>query len=158
MKLIKPHGGVLVNREVEGAERQQLMSRCANLRRLQLDARASADVEMIATGAYSPLTGFMDSANYKSVLDGMCLADGTPWSMPITLAASAEAAKPLRAGEDVALFQQEHLLGVLQLAEKFTYDKRTEAQSIYRTTDEAHPGVRALYAQGDWLLAGKITL
>src|SRR5215831_17144426 len=156
MKLIKAHGGYLVNREVEGLERQHLIDEAVSLRRLQLDARASADLEMIATGAYSPLTGFMDSWNYRSVLDRMCLADGTPWSMPITLAASAEEAEPLRVGEKVALYQQEHLLGVLHLAEKFTYDKRTEAQTVYRTTEEAHPGVRALYAQGDWLLAGKI--
>src|SRR5215831_16878975 len=158
MKLIKPHGGSLVNREAVGPERLRLIDEARGLRRLQLDAKAVADVEMIATGAYSPLTGFMDSPNYESVLSHMYLADGTVWSLPITLAANAAEVEQLREGEDVALYQQEHLLGVLHLTEKFTYDKEAEAQSVYRTTDAAHPGVRALYAQGDWLLAGKITL
>jgi len=141
-----------------GPERLRLIDEARGLRRLQLDAKAVADVEMIATGAYSPLTGFMDSPNYESVLSHMYLADGTVWSLPITLAANAAEVEQLREGEDVALYQQEHLLGVLHLTEKFTYDKEAEAQSVYRTTDAAHPGVRALYAQGDWLLAGKITL
>ena len=126
--------------------------------RLRLGPRAIADLELIATGAYSPLEGFMDSRTYKSVLGPMRLLDGTPWSIPITLAVSNEEARQIHEGEDVALYQEQELLGVLHLAEKFTYDKRIEARLVYRTTDEAHPGVRALYDQGDWLLGGKISL
>jgi sulfate adenylyltransferase len=158
MKLIKPHGGKLVNKEVTGAERRRLINRAVEMPRLQLSARAISDLEMIATGAYSPLEGFMDSGNYKSVLSRVRLADGTAWSIPITLAVSDEQVKRLREGHDVALYQEEHLLGVLHLIEKFSYDKNVEAQSVYQTTAEAHPGVRALYAQGDWLLAGTVSL
>ena len=158
MKLIKPHGGKLINREVSGPERQRLIDASAEMPRLQLSARAISDLEMIALGAYSPLEGFMNSCNYRSVLSRMRLVDGTAWSIPITLAATDEQVKRLREGHDVALYQEEHLLGVLHLIEKFTYDKNVEAQSVYRTTDEAHPAVRALYAQGDWLLAGNISL
>ena len=158
MKLIKPHGGDLVNREVFGPERRRMIDASARLPGLRLGPRAIADLEMIATGAYSPLAGFMDSRTYQSVLSRMRLPDGIPWSIPITLPVSDEEAARLREGEDVALYEGEHLLGVLHLDEKFTYEKRVEAQLVYRTTDEGHPGVRALYQQGDWLLAGKISL
>lgn len=158
MTLIKPHGGKLINREVTGRERQRLIDGSADMPRLQLGARAISDLEMIAVGAYSPLEGFMDSCNYKSVLSRMRLADGTPWSIPITLSVTDEQANRLREGEDVALYEAEHLLAVLHLTEKFTYDKDVEAQSVYQTTAEAHAGVRALYAQGDWLLAGRVSL
>lgn len=158
MKLITPHGGKLINNEVTGPERQRLIAASAEMPRLQLSARAISDLELIALGSYSPLEGFMDSWDYRSVLGRMRLADGTVWSIPITLAVTDEQSKRLREGEDVALYQEEYLLGVLHLIEKFTYDKKVEAQSVYQTTDEAHPGVRALHAQGDWLLAGKVSL
>lgn len=158
MKLVTAHGGKLVNREVNGSERDRLIEASNGLRRLQLDLRAIADLEMIAVGAYSPLEGFMDSSNYKSVLSRKRLADGTAWSMPITLAVSEEESGPLSEGADVALFQEKHFLGVLHLTEKFTYDKKVEAQLAYGTTEAAHPGVRAVYDQGDWLLGGKISL
>lgn len=158
MKLVTAHGGKLVNREVNGSERDRLIAASNGLRRLQLDLRAIADLEMIAVGAYSPLEGFMDSSNYKSVLSRKRLADGTVWSMPITLAVSEEESGPLSEGADVALFQEKHFLGVLHLTEKFIYDKKVEAQLAYGTTEAAHPGVRAVYDQGDWLLGGKISL
>ncbi len=158
MKLVTPHGGQLKNREVEGLERQRLIDGAARLSRLQVGARVIADLEMIATGGYSPLEGFMNSSDYKSVLDHMRLADGTPWSIPITLPVSNEEAVRLREGEDAALYQNTHLLALLHLTEKFEYDKEFEARAVYRTRDDAHPGVQALYAQGDWLLAGKISL
>jgi ATP sulphurylase len=126
--------------------------------RLELNARAISDLEMIAIGAYSPLEGFMGEADYHAVVHNMRLANGKVWSIPVILPVSTEQATRLHPGRDVALHQGEHLLGVLHLAEKFTYDKRLEAQLVYRTTDEAHPGVRVLYDQGDWLLGGRITL
>ena len=152
------HGGVLINREVDESERQELIDESARMPRLQLGARAVADLEMIATGAYSPLEGFMDSRNYESVLNRMRLANGLPWSIPITLPISDEEAIQLQEGKDVALCHEDYFLAVLHLTEKFTYNKEVEARSVYGTTDDAHPGVRALYAQGNWLVAGQISL
>jgi sulfate adenylyltransferase len=126
--------------------------------RLQLNGRAISDLELIAIGAYSPLEGFLDYANYHSVLRYMRLANGAPWTIPITLSVSTRQASRLRERTEVALYDEEHLLGVLHLTEKFSYDKQTEGQSVYRTVEEAHPGVRALYTQGDWLLGGRISL
>jgi sulfate adenylyltransferase len=88
----------------------------------------------------------------------MRLASGAPWTIPITLSVSDKQADQLRERSDVALYQGDHLLAVLHLAEKFTYDKQAEAQNVYGTTDDAHPGVRAIYDQGDWLLGGRISL
>jgi sulfate adenylyltransferase len=126
---------------------------------LRLNTREISDLEMIANGAFSPLEGFLNESDYRSVRSNMRLANGTAWSIPVTLSVTREKASELREGHDIALYQgADHLLGVLHLEEKYTYDKGREAELVYRTTDEAHPGVRALYAQGEFLLGGKISL
>jgi sulfate adenylyltransferase len=158
MKLIQPHGGVLVNCEVKGRERDQLMRATSGLPRLQLNARQISELLLIATGAYSPLEGFMGEADYREVVSSMRLANGVAWPMPITLAVSSNDAWRLLIKKDVALYQDHLLLGVLHLEQKYTYDKAREAELVFRTTDLAHPGVQALYNQGDWLLGGRISL
>jgi sulfate adenylyltransferase len=158
MKLITPHGGTLVNREVTGRGRDQLMRAASEFPKLQLNARQISDLMMIATGAYSPIDGFMGEADYKSVVANMRLANGVVWPLPITLAVSGEEAKRLRVKKDVALYHDHLLLGVLHLSEKYSYGKMRQAELVYRTTDPAHPGVHALYNEGEWLLGGQITL
>ena len=158
MKLIDPHGGVLVNREITGRERDQLMRAASEMPRLQLNARQISDLVMIATGAYSPIEGFMCEADYRSVVSNMHLANGVAWPIPITLAVSGGEAKRLRVKKDVALYQDHLLLGVLHLAEKYSYGKTRQAEFVYRTTDPKHPGVQGLYEQGEWLLGGRISL
>ena len=158
MKLIKPHGGKLVNREVSGRAREGLVQAAMDMPVLRLKAREVAELEMIATGAYSPLEGFMDRSDYAGVCARMRLAGGVVWPIPITLSITNEQARTFRRFEDIALYQEDHLLGILHLADKYRYDKEREAELVYRTTDADHPGVRALYNQGDWLLGGKISL
>ncbi len=158
MRLISPHGGALVNREVAGTEREQLLEAAKKFPALRLSARAVADLELIATGGYSPLEGFLGEADYLSVRDWMQLTNGVAWPLPITLSVTKEQADVLRVGRDVALYQGEHLLGILHLAEKYVRDREREAEQVYRTTDAAHPGVRAIYSEGEWLLGGRISL
>src|SRR6267142_725744 len=158
MKLIKPHGGKLVDREVTGPERDRLIQAAVDMPALRLNARDVSELEMISTGAYSPLEGFLDRSDYNSVLVRMRLANDVAWPIPVTLSITNEEANTFRQFEDVALYQDDHLLAILHLAEKYRYDKEREAELVYRTTDAAHPGVRALYNQGDWLLGGKISL
>ena len=158
MKLISPHGGTLINREVTGPERERLVNASIAMPALHLNAREVSDLEMIATGAYSPLEGFLNPSDYASVCANMRLANGIAWPIPITLSVTDEQASSFRQFEDLVLYQGDHLLGILHLAEKYRYDKVREAELIYRTTDSAHPGVSALYSQGDWLLGGKISL
>src|SRR5882724_8719523 len=158
MKLISPHGGTLISREVTGSERERLINASLAMPALHLNAREVSDLEMIATGAYSPLEGFLNPSDYSSVCTNMRLANGIAWPIPITLSASDEQVSSFRQFEDLALYQGDHLLAILHLAEKYRYDKVREAELIYRTTDSAHPGVNALYSQGEWLLGGKISL
>jgi sulfate adenylyltransferase len=157
MRLISPHGGTLFNREVTGLRREELIQASAEMPPLQLNGREISDLEMIATGAFSPLEGFLCQSDYRSVRANMRLANGIAWPIPVTLSVTDEEAMLLREGE-VALYQGDHLLGVLHLAEKYTYDKGREAELVYRTNDLAHPGVRFLYNQGEWLLGGKVSL
>jgi ATP sulfurylase len=136
-----------------------MLARAAELPRIVLSRRVLSDLELIAVGAYSPLTGFMTRADYESVIEAMRLADGTVWPIPITLPVTEEQARELREGSEIALVEpDDRIVAVLELREKFRYDKLREARQVYRTTDEDHPGVARLFAQGDVLLGGPVHL
>jgi sulfate adenylyltransferase len=154
---IPAHGGELIDLTIAGEERQALRERAASLPLLRLSARTLSDLELLANGGYSPLRGFMGRSDYESVVESMRLASGLPWSIPVTLAVSADESKELSEGDEVALADEDgDVLAVLELAEKFDYDKKREARQVYRTEDEEHPGVAAVYRQGDVLLAGPV--
>jgi sulfate adenylyltransferase len=105
----------------------------------------------------SPLTGFMRQEDYESVLKDMRLKNGLIWSIPMTLPVSKALAADLRLGEKLALVEPAgKILGMMKLEEKYSYDKEREAREVYRTTDEAHPGVARLFKQGEVVLAGEI--
>jgi sulfate adenylyltransferase len=157
MTAIAPHGGKLVNRIVDAASREAYAKEAAGLTVVTLNERQVSDVEMIAIGGFSPLEGFMGKADYEGVVTKMHLASGLPWSIPVTLAVDDATAASIKDGQDVALADSTgKLLAILHVSEKFAYDKKREAELVYRTTDEAHPGVAAVYAQGDTCLAGPI--
>jgi sulfate adenylyltransferase len=113
---------------------------------------------MMAVGAFSPLDGFMCEEDYRSVVNHMHLADGTLWPIPITLAVPENLARSITPGSEVALIDDEsgELMGTLEVREKFRYDKKKEAAKVFRTEDEAHPGVSKVYAQHEWLIGGPV--
>jgi sulfate adenylyltransferase len=114
---------------------------------------------MIAIGAMSPLTGFMEQSDYQSVVDTMHLANGLPWTIPVTLSVEEAVAAPLKEGSLVRLDDSNgRFIGVLELTQKYRYDKEREAVNVYRTDDDNHPGVKVVYQQGDVHLAGPIWL
>ena len=154
--LIAPHGGTLVNRIVEGSERDALAAKAAALPGVELNGFALSDVEMIAIGGFSPLQGFMNRADYERVVAERRLKNGTVWSIPVTLAVSAAQAKELKG--DVALTSQGQVVAILHLEEAYTPDKTKEAQEVFKTTEAAHPGVARLQAIGDTYLGGKISV
>jgi sulfate adenylyltransferase len=124
-----------------------------------LDERAFSDLVMIAIGGFSPLQGFMDQADYDAVVSDMRLANRLPWAIPVTLSVSEAVAEPLREGSLVRLDDPSgRFVGVLELTQKYTYDKRREAIQVYRTEDENHPGVKVVYDQGSVNLAGPVWL
>ncbi len=156
---IPAHGGQLVNRIATPEQKEVFISKAEFLPRVQLDQRAVSDLEMIAIGGFSPLTGFMNQQDYDRVVAEMRLANGTVWSIPITLSVSEEVAASLTEGGLVRLDNPEgRFIGVLELSQKYRYDKKREAINVYRTDDEKHPGVQVVYNQGPVNLAGDIWL
>jgi sulfate adenylyltransferase len=156
---IPPHGGILINRIATLDQRQDFLDKANSLPRLQLSDRALSDVQMIAIGAYSPLTGFMEEADYKSVVKNMRLANGLPWAVPVTLPVSEEIGNSLEEGTMIRLDSpQGEFIGILQLTQKYRYNKEEEAINVYRTDDLKHPGVAVLDQQGPINLAGQILL
>ena len=155
--LIAPHGGELVTNMAGESERAELQERARSLPQVQVGSRQLADLEMLAIGAYSPLGGFMNKADYLGSVNDMHLSNGLPWSVPITLSTTSEQAAPLHEGSQIALVNaQGTLQAVMIIEEKFGYDKQLEASQVYRTTDESHPGVNVVYQQGDVLLGGPV--
>lgn len=156
---IAPHGMQLINRIATPEQRQEFLAKADDLPRVQLDERAVSDLEMIAIGAFSPLTGFMAQADYDRVVADMRLANGLPWSIPITLSVEDAIASSLTEGSLIRLDDPSgKFIGVLELTEKYRYDKTTEAINVYRTDDAKHPGVQVVYNQGEINLAGPIWL
>jgi sulfate adenylyltransferase len=154
---IPPHGGILINRFVPEAQRAAVAEQAATLPKIALNARQISDLELIAIGAASPLTGFMSQADYESVVHKMQLANGLPWTIPITLAVTPEQAAALAPGSQAALTDETgRLLAVLTVRDTYSYDQKVEAEKVYRTTEEAHPGVAALYAQPETLVGGDV--
>ena len=156
-QLIAPHGGELVLNMASEAEQVDLQERARGLPAVTVGSRQMADLEMLAIGAYSPLSGFMKRADYLGVVNDMHLENGLPWSVPITLSVTSEQAASLKEGSQVALMDEYATLqAVMLVEEKYGYDKQREASKVYRTTEEAHPGVKVVYQQGDVLLGGPV--
>jgi sulfate adenylyltransferase len=156
---IQPHGRTLIDRVLTGAAGAEARAIAANAPRVTLSEVGMADLEMIAIGAYSPLTGFLGRADYERVVNQMRLADGTLWSIPITLPVSESRAEMLHEGQPVGLYAPDgRLVGLLELRERYTYDQIHEAEQVYRTAAPEHPGVARLFRQGPVLLGGDVWL
>lgn len=157
--LIAPHGGNLVNRIAPPAEKEEFLEQAEHLPRIQLDERATSDLVMIAIGGFSPLHGFMEQPDYESVVENMRLTNSLPWSIPVTLSVSEEVAEPLKEGSWIRLDDPSgQFIGVLELRQKYRYNKAHEAINVYKTDDHNHPGVKVVYEQGAINLAGPIWL
>ncbi len=154
-----PHGGKLINRILRGKDREMAELKAKELRKISLTSREVSDLEMIATGAMSPLEGFMCKDDYHSVVDTMRLTNGLPWSLPVTLAVSQETADSLALKEEVALVDAHgHALAILTVEDIFNHDKEKESVEAYKTDSPEHPGVKYLYEVGPVLIGGKINL
>ncbi|BDG60066.1 sulfate adenylyltransferase [Caldinitratiruptor microaerophilus] len=157
--LVPPHGGTLVDRVLRGDALCAARERVRHLPAVRLDPVRTADLECITTGVFSPLDGFMDRAQYDSVLEHMHLPDGLPWTLPVTLPVPVGLATTLRPGAEVALVGPEgRPLGLMQVREAFSYDPEREARRVFGTCDPAHPGVARLRRQPEVYLAGPVWL
>ena len=157
--LIAPHGGELINRLATSEEKQEFLAQADSLPRVQLDKRATSDLVMIAIGGFSPISGFMGENDYLGVVKDMRLSNGLPWSVPVTLSVTSEVAEPLEIDSLIRLDDPNgEFVGVLQLSQKYSYDKKLETENVYRTTEDKHPGVKVVYDQGEINLAGPVWL
>lgn len=153
----RPHGGRLIHRVLEGAERENALERAQKLPKVQLNARQLSDAELIGIGAFSPLEGFMGERDYRSVVTRGRLANNLPWTMPVTLAVTHEVAKSVARTNEVALTDgQGRIVAVMELEEVFEFDRNEEAQKTLLTTSDTHPGVQYLAGVGDRCLAGPL--
>ena len=157
--LVPPHGnGGLRPLQLEGEALVGELRRARTLRPLRVTSREKGDIVMLGIGGFTPLSGFMTRADWQSVCDEMRTADGVFWPIPITLSVDSATGDAIAIGEDVALMDPDDgaLLAVLSVTERYRIDKAHECQSVFRTTDAEHPGVRVVMQQGDVNLAGPV--
>lgn len=153
--LIPPYGGELVDLLAGGEERESIMSRATLLPRLQLTQRNLCDLELLATGAFSPLKKFMGRADYLSVLDSMRLADGTLFPIPITLPVAPN--PNISEGAEIALADEHNdLLAIMRVEEIFEWNREEEAKAAYGTADPRHPLVAEMENWGELCISGEI--
>jgi len=156
---IEPHGGRLVDRVVRAEERQERLREAAEMPQVALGARTLSNLEMISTGVFSPLEGFMDRETYESVVEDMRLPNELVWTLPVTLPVDEGRAGELREDSEIALVDAAgEPVATMRLRDRYRYDREREASLVYRTTDREHPGVAALYRREDVLLGGEVTL
>jgi sulfate adenylyltransferase len=155
---IAPHGGTLVDLLVPEVDRDKLADEARHFPKVVVNARELSDLEMLAVGALSPLTGFQGEAECRSILDTMHLVSGLAWTIPVTLSLSDEEAKRIGGAEAVTLLAAEDAepLAILEISELFRRDREREAQVVFGTQDVAHPGVQALREAGDLCAAGEL--
>ncbi len=160
MSPIEPHGGTLVNRIISAERVEQELQASRSLPKVFLDAREMSDLEMIGIGAMSPLTGFMNRADYQRCIDEMRLNSGQVWSLPVTLSIDKEKQSELLDSEKAVLVDEQtgRQVGIINIGDIYPYEKQVEAAKVFRTTDQHHPGVRALYDQREYLVGGDVWL
>lgn len=152
MSLPKPHGGVLVSAYEPNYDATAIE------KTILLDAVAYSDLELIGIGLFSPLTGFLGKADYEAVVESMRLSNGNVWSVPVTLPVSEEIAIGLKSGEQARLQYGGETVGVITVTDVYEPNLSKEAREVYKTEEEAHPGVKRLYERGDYYVGGDIIL
>lgn len=149
-----PHGGQLVNRLAKTADD----SRLSGIKKvIRVDKWTLSDIECLAIGAFSPLTGFLGEEDYHSVVEKMRLADGTVWPLPVTLAIDAFGNDDIQLGDRILLQGDDgEDYAILRVESCYLPDKTREAELVFRTVDLAHPGVKKLFEKPDLYVGGAV--
>ena len=158
-KLVNPHGSdELKTLLLEGDALAAEKARAETLPKVMISSREVGDVIMMGIGGFTPLDGFMTHADWQGVCDGMKMANGLFWPIPITLSTDTSVADGLSLGQDVALVDAEsnEIMATMTVTEKYSVDKAHECMMVFKTTDLEHPGVKMVMAQGDVNLAGPV--
>src|SRR5688572_29505425 len=156
---ISPHGGALELRMAAKEEAESLKTEAASLPTIEAGSRrVLSDLELLAVGAVSPNRGFMTEADYTSVVNEMRLANGLPWSLPITISATEDELKNLEVGKRAAIVHEGTPVAIIDIEDIYSYDAKDEAEKSYKTTEDKHPGVAHIYAQGPKYIGGEVTV
>jgi sulfate adenylyltransferase len=158
-KLVNPHGGGdLKPLLLEGDALKAELEKAKGLTQVKMSSRETGDVIMMGIGGFTPLDGFMTKGDWQGVCDGMKMANGLFWPIPITLSTDQATADSIKDGDEVALINAEsdEIMATMTVTEKYAIDKDHECMMVYKTTDDEHPGVKMVKAQGDVNLAGAI--
>ena len=154
-RLISPYGGRLVNLLTDGEERRKLLQRAKGLPSVQISIRSVCDLELMATGAFSPLDRFMGERDYRMVLSDMRMADGTLMPLPVTL--PIDSVDGLEVGAEVVLRSPTNdILAVMLLEELYVWDRDAECIAVLGTTDSRHPLVSEMHGWGHYLASGPL--
>ena len=159
MALVNPHGGGnLRPLLLEGQALQAELARARSLPKVKVSSREKGDIIMLGIGGFTPLEGFMTHADWQGVCDGMKMANGLFWPIPITLSTDTATATGFHTGGDIALIDPEDdsILATMKVTEKYSINKAHECATVFKTTDSEHPGVKMVMDQGDVNLAGPI--
>jgi sulfate adenylyltransferase len=151
-----PHGGTLVDLRVEDGRAAAIAADAETLPGWELTRRQRCDLELLATGGFSPLRTFHDRADYESVCVRMRLATGELWPIPVTLDLPEHIVEAAQAAGGLALRARGADVAVLRMTEAWRPDRQAEAQSVFGTTDPGHPGVQALLRSHDWYVSGDL--
>lgn len=157
--LVPPHGGgELKSLLLESSDLQAEIKRAQSLTKVNISSREAGDLIMLGIGGFTPLEGFMTHADWQGVCDGMKMANGLFWPIPITLSTDQSTADAVKEGDSVALYdgERDEILATMTVTEKYTIDKAHECMQVYKTTDAEHPGVAMVMAQGAVNLAGPV--
>jgi sulfate adenylyltransferase len=153
--LIAPCGGRLVDLMVPAEEQESVRSYASRLPSIQISPRSECDLELLATGGFSPLGCFMDRADYQRVLDEMRLADGHLFPIPITL--PVEPGPDIRLGQQVSLRNnRNNLLAVMTIEEVYEWDRVEAAQKVFGSQDLRHPLVAEMHRWGKLNVSGRL--
>ena len=158
-KLVNPHGaGILKPLLLQSVALNEEKKRALSLPKIKVSSREKGDLIMLGIGGFTPLDGFMTHADWEGVCDGMKMANGLFWPIPITLSTDKEMAAAFHTGHDIALVDPDNddLLAVMTVTEKYSINKAHECATVFKTTDPDHPGVKMVMSQGEVNLAGPV--
>ncbi|MEW5820676.1 MAG: sulfate adenylyltransferase, partial [Cyanobacteriota bacterium] len=155
--MIKPHGSELINKIANIADITRLEETANNLYKLKIPYRSSTDCEMIANGGFSPLVGFMNKDDAENVINYTMLSNGIIWAIPILLPVDPDKYNEINLNDEIALYDERNILiALMKIEDKFTLDLEKYCQSVFKTNDINHPGVKVVKESGNNFIGGEI--
>ena len=157
--MIQPHGGTLINKELPKFEKERILNQLNDFEKIQVNPQTIKVIKSIVFGVFSPLEGFMNEKNYRYVLEHMYLENNVAWPFPIVLDVDENKAKLISNDDRILLIDSANTpIALMDVEDKYTYNKKEFAEKVYGTVDENHPGVNNVFNMKDILLGGEIFL